>query len=94
MVRRERREIKERLAELFTLLLKWQHLPGLQCASQTCTVHLKRWELVTYLTDSPSLCRLLDEPSQFRADFAQLTSERYQLGAREPGIPQHAGRAP
>ena len=36
----------------------------------------------------------LDEPSQFRAEFAQFTSTRYQLDAREPGIAQHSGRAP
>lgn len=36
----------------------------------------------------------LDEPSQFRAEFVQFTSERHQLDAREPGIAQHTGRAP
>ncbi len=36
----------------------------------------------------------LDEPSRFRAEFAQFTSERHLLDARGTGIAQHPGKAP
>ncbi|OLL28616.1 aldehyde-activating protein [Burkholderia sp. SRS-W-2-2016] len=36
----------------------------------------------------------LDEPSRFRAEFVQFTSERYQLDAHESGVTQHMGKAP
>lgn len=35
----------------------------------------------------------LDEPSRFRAEFVQFTSERHQLDGHAPGVVQHTGRA-
>jgi hypothetical protein len=36
----------------------------------------------------------LDDPSRFKAEFVQFTSERYQLDAHQPDTPQHLKRAP
>ncbi|WP_175158973.1 GFA family protein [Paraburkholderia fynbosensis] len=36
----------------------------------------------------------LDDPSRFKAEFVQFTSERNELDGNQSEIPQHWGRAP
>ncbi|KAA1003761.1 GFA family protein [Paraburkholderia panacisoli] len=36
----------------------------------------------------------LDEPWRFSAEFIQFSSGRHRLDGHEPGVTQHAGRAP
>lgn len=58
--RRERRELRQRLARLLQHLLMWQYLPEKQCGSWKATIREQRDEIASLLEDSPSLVPMIE----------------------------------
>ncbi len=83
MARRDKREVKSRLAVLLVHLLKWQHQPGKRSTSWEITIDRERHELIDTL-DAGSLRRHAEEV--LPAAYARAVKE----AAKETGLPAGA----
>jgi len=61
MGRREKQELRNRLAVLLMHLLKWQYQPNLQGKSWMLTIKIQRLEIREHIGENPSLKHSLDE---------------------------------
>jgi hypothetical protein len=62
MARRDERELKSRLRNVISHMLKWTHQPDKRSRSWAATIQRDRAEIETILEQSPSLRRLLGTP--------------------------------
>lgn len=59
--RRERQELRNRLAVLLGHLLKWEYQPDKRSRSWLATIRIQRRELIKLLSENPSLQSYLEE---------------------------------
>jgi hypothetical protein len=82
----ELRELENRLALLFTHLLKWQLQPTLRSRSWELTIKEQRRRLRRHLAQNPSLKRKLSQAQEDAYGDAILEAAR-QTGLAEEGFP-------
>ncbi|NJO41238.1 MAG: DUF29 domain-containing protein [Cyanobacteria bacterium CRU_2_1] len=78
--KRERQELRNRLAILIGHLLKWQHQPGNQSTSWKATIREQRLQLTQHLQDNPSLKPYIPEALELAYPRAM------NLAIRETGL--------
>ena len=78
----EQRELANRISLLLAQLLKWQTQPGRRDASWQISIRNQRRGIARRLDETPSLKRMLDEPSWWAAVWDDATAQ----AAQETGL--------
>ncbi len=78
----EQREFSRRIAELITLLLKWQKQPSHRCQSWKDMIRLQRRRCLPWLRDMPSLRPMLKDPDW----IAEFWGDGFLAAMKETGL--------
>jgi len=87
MGKREKQELRNRLAVLFTHLLKWQYQPNLQGKSWVSTIKIQRFEIREHIGENPSLKHSLGDLVE-RAWKSALLKAEHETGMDSGNFPK------
>jgi len=87
MGKRQKQELRSRLAILFMHLLKWQYQPALQSRSWTSTIEIQRIEISEHIDENPSLKHAINEIIPKAWKIAVVKAE-YETGIDKRTFPQ------
>jgi len=87
MGKRQKQELRNRLAVLLMHLIKWRYQPVLQGRSWMSTIKIQRFEIRDHIDENPSLKYSLDELI-IKAWKSALIKAEYETGIDSSHFPQ------
>jgi len=88
MGKRQKQELRSRLAVLLMRLIKWKYQPILQGRSWMSTIKIQRFEIRDHIDENPSLKYMLDELIA-KAWQSALIKAEHETGIDSSHFPQH-----
>jgi hypothetical protein len=90
MARKDRKELRSHLQNLFTYLLKWTYEPERRSKSWKATMNASRDSIHDLLEESPSLRNVLDELLAESKAYSRAVRDAVEETEKKVGFPQEA----